>query len=132
MEPGTEVISALPDIVTLREAFAEVSEYWTPRIVAQMNGQYVKIAKLHGEFVWHDHAAEDELFWIVQGELEIRYRDRENVHLREGQMHVVPRGVEHFPVAKEECWIVLIEPVSTAHTGDIVTTRTKSVLDQLA
>jgi len=131
VEPRAEVIATLPDIVDLRASFAEVTEYWSPRIVAQMNDQYVKIAKLLGEFVWHDHAGEDELFWIVQGELEIRYRDRESVHLREGQMHVVPRGVEHFPVAKEECWIVLIEPMSTAHTGNVVDSRTKSVAEQL-
>ena len=108
-----------------------MQEYWSPRIVAQMNGQYVKIAKLLGEFVWHNHAQEDELFWIVKGELEIRYRDREAVTLCEGQMHVVPRGVDHFPVAESECWIVLIEPMATAHTGEVVTERTKSVTEQL-
>ena len=125
-------MSALPSVANVEAALAGVTEHWSPRIVAETNDQYVKVAKLLGEFVWHDHAGEDELFWVIRGELLIRYRDRDDVVLRAGDMHVVPRGVEHFPVAREECHIVLIEPKSTAHTGDIVTERTRSVADQLS
>ena len=125
-------MSALPDIADLNAAFEALEDHWSPRVVAEMNGQYVKVAKLLGEFVWHDHAGEDELFWVVSGTLRIRYRDREDVVLRAGQMHVVPRGVEHFPVAEEECRIVLIEPKSTAHTGEVETERSKTVAEQLA
>ena len=125
-------MSALPSVTNVEAALADVTELWSPRVIAETNDQFVKVAKLHGEFVWHDHAGEDELFWVIKGELEIRYRDREAVTLKAGDIHVVPKGVEHFPVAREECHIVLIEPKSTAHTGDVITERTRSVADQLS
>ena len=105
-------------------------DYWSPRIVGGVNDQYVKVAKLKGELVWHKHDAEDELFYIVKGRLVIQYEDGA-VTLNEGDFHIVPKGVLHNPVADEECWIALIETVTTAHTGDAITERTKSVAEQL-
>ena len=107
-----------------------VTDYWSPRVVGRVNDQYVKVAKLKGELVWHKHDAEDELFYIVNGQLVIQYEDG-SVILNQGDFHVVPKGVLHNPVAEEECWIALIETVTTAHTGDVVTESTKSVEDQL-
>lgn len=116
--------------VDLESEFAAVTEYWFPRVIGRVNDQYVKIVKLKGEFVWHAHDAEDELFLVVRGRLRIRLDDRD-VEIGPGQFTVVPRGVRHNPVADEECWIVLIEPVTTEHTGDVVTPRTRSISDQL-
>lgn len=112
-------------------AFEDVTEYWSPKVVARVNDQYVKVAKLHGQFVWHDHANEDELFFVVRGRLKIEYEGGRFVDLPAGSMHVVPRGTLHNPVAEEECWIVLIEPVQTKHTGGVDSPLTKSIEDQL-
>jgi mannose-6-phosphate isomerase-like protein (cupin superfamily) len=114
----------------LLEELAYVTEYWSPRIVASVNDQYVKVAKLKGSLVWHKHDDEDELFQIVKGELTIEY-ENESVHLKEGDLHVVPAGAMHNPVAEKECWIVLIETVTTKHTGDVIVEKTKSLDDQL-
>lgn len=114
-----------------QKEFEQVTDYWSPRVVAQVNDQYVKVAKLKGELVWHKHDDEDELFYVVQGSLKIEY-EGEIVSLNAGDFHVVPKGRMHNPVADEECWIVLIEPVATKHTGDVTTDRTKSIEDQLA
>lgn len=104
--------------VNLIDKFSMFDDHWNPRIVTQCNGQDVKIAKLKGEFVWHDHANEDELFFVVKGSLIIEFRDK-MVELKEGEMLVVPRGVAHRPIAKEECWIMLFEPANIKHTGDV-------------
>ena len=117
-------------IVNFAGELERVIDYWSPRIVGRVNDQYVKVAKLKGELVWHKHDAEDELFYIVKGRLVIQYKDGA-VTLNQGDFHIVPKGVMHNPVAEEECWIALIEPVTTAHTGDVVTERTKSVEEQL-
>jgi mannose-6-phosphate isomerase-like protein (cupin superfamily) len=117
--------------IDLLAAFDLVTEYWSPKVVAQVNGQYVKVAKLLGHMDWHQHAAEDELFWIVRGRLRLEFRDHV-AELGEGQCCVVSRGIEHHPVADEECWIVLIEPVTTRHTGERVTAQTRSIEEQLA
>jgi len=119
-----------PDIATLESEFETITEYWSPKIIAQVNDQYVKLAKLKGEFVWHDHAGEDELFFIVRGQLEMHYQNRV-LTLSEGMVHVVPRGVAHNPVAAEECWVMLVEPVQTKHTGDVVADKTRSLEEQL-
>jgi mannose-6-phosphate isomerase-like protein (cupin superfamily) len=113
-------------------AFGQLTELWSPRVVAIANGQYVKVAKVKGEFVWHAHADEDEFFLVRRGELKIRYRDRPDVVLREGDFHVVPRGVEHNPLAADECWIVLVEPAQTKHTGETISDMTKSIEEQSA
>jgi mannose-6-phosphate isomerase-like protein (cupin superfamily) len=109
--------------VDLREKLALIDERWSPRIVGELNGQHVKLAKLEGEFVWHRHAEEDELFLVLEGRLAIHLRDRV-VELEPGQLFVVPRGVEHKPVADGEVHVLLFEPVSTRNTGDVVEERT--------
>ncbi|MGO6842084.1 cupin domain-containing protein [Rhizobium ruizarguesonis] len=112
---------------TIETEYAEVTEHWSPRVIADLNGQSVKLAKVKGQLAWHSHRDEDELFLIWKGSLTIEYRDRPHVHLKAGDFHVVPRGVEHNPVAEEECWIMLFEPSLTKHTGDVVTEKTKTL-----
>ena len=113
--------------INLNEKFSRFQEHWTPYIVAEMNGQQVKVAKVSGEFVWHDHAEEDELFLIQKGTLFIDFRDGTTTELNAGELCVVPRGVEHRPWTRpgEEAWIVLLEPASTKHTGEVVDALTK-------
>jgi mannose-6-phosphate isomerase-like protein (cupin superfamily) len=116
----------------IQAEFGGFTEHWSPRVIAAANGQYVKLAKVQGEFVWHSHADEDEVFIVFRGRLTLRFRDREDVTLGEGDVFVVPKGVEHCPVAGEECWVMLLEPAETKHTGDVETPLTKSVEQQLA
>jgi mannose-6-phosphate isomerase-like protein (cupin superfamily) len=103
-------------VVNIREKLARIDRYWSPRILAELNGQHVKIAKLKGEFVWHRHEAEDELFFVIDGRLRLEFRDRVE-ELGPGECLVVPRGVEHRPVAPEEVSLLLFEPISTVNTG---------------
>ena len=117
-------------VVNFASELERVTDYWSPRIVGRVNDQFVKVAKLKGEFVWHKHDAEDELFYIVKGRLVIQYEDGA-VTLNQGDFHIVRKGVLHNPVAAEECWIALIETVTTAHTGDALTERTRSIEEQL-
>ena len=100
-------------------------------MVGRLNGQYLKVARVRGEFVWHAHAGEDELFLVLGGRLRLDFEDRPAVTLGPGECHVVPRGVRHRPVAEEETWIALVEPAGTLHTGDVVTERTRSIAEQL-
>lgn len=109
--------------VNLSEKFEKFSDYWSPKIAAEFNNNYLLLAKLKGEFVWHTHENEDELFLVVKGKLTIKLRDHD-VHLNEGEFFIVPRGVEHFPVAEEEVQVLLIEPKSTKHTGEVITEKT--------
>jgi mannose-6-phosphate isomerase-like protein (cupin superfamily) len=109
---------------------AALSEHWSPRVVAELDDSFVKVAKVHGSLAWHSHANEDELFYILKGSLTIEMED-DTVVLREGEAFVVPRGVRHNPIAEHECHIMLIEKKSTLHTGDEVTDRTRSLADQL-
>jgi mannose-6-phosphate isomerase-like protein (cupin superfamily) len=111
------------DKFNLREKLALVAEHWSPHIVAALNGQQVKLVKLKGEFVWHHHDAEDELFLVLKGRLAMQFRDRV-VTLDEGEGIVVPRGVEHRPVAEEEVHLLLFEPAGTLNTGNVRGTRT--------
>ncbi len=111
------------DKVSLTEKFALFSDHWNPRIVGELNGQLVKLAKLRGEFVWHQHEGEDELFLVVKGALTIRLRDRD-IKLGEGEFFIVPRGVEHQPIANEEVHVLLFEPESTVNTGNVESDRT--------
>ncbi len=117
-------------IANLSSRAREITDHWSPEVVAQVNDQYIKVAKVKGEFCWHSHDEEDEAFLVLKGRLVIEYRDREVV-LGEGDLHVVPRGVEHNPRADEECWVALIETVTTRHTGDVIDPRTKSIDAQL-
>jgi mannose-6-phosphate isomerase-like protein (cupin superfamily) len=116
--------------VNLIEKFGLFDEHWSPKIVGELNGQYVKLAKLKGEFVWHHHEAEEELFLVVQGRLVIRLREQDVV-LEAGEFFIVPRGVEHKPIAEEEAYVVLFEPKSTQHTGSVKTERTVEVLERI-
>jgi mannose-6-phosphate isomerase-like protein (cupin superfamily) len=109
--------------VTLREAFDRIADLWSPRIAAELNGQHVKLAKLEGPFVWHHHEEADELFLVVQGRLVIELRDG-SVTLEEGEFVVVPRGVEHRPVAEHEVHVLLFEPAGTLNTGNVQSDRT--------
>jgi mannose-6-phosphate isomerase-like protein (cupin superfamily) len=109
----------------------QVTAHWTPRVVGRVNDQYVKVAKLLGELVWHAHENEDEMFLVVSGQLVIQMEGAEDVELGPGQFFVVPRGVRHNPVAKEEVHIVLIETVTTAHTGDVTVAGTVPLDRQL-
>ena len=118
--------------VDIESRFDAVTEYWSPRVVGRVNDQYVKVAKLLGEFVWHAHPDEDELFLVVSGVLRIQLEGAEDVVLGPGQFFVVPRGVRHNPIAHEEVEIVLIETVTTAHTGDVATDRSVPVEAQVA
>jgi len=118
------------EAVSLAQKFSLFSDYWSPKIVAELNGQQVKIAKLKGEFIWHHHEHEDELFLVMKGCLRIRLRDRE-VTVNEGEFFVVPKGVEHQPIAEEEVQVVLLEPASTLNTGNVRNERTVERLDRV-
>lgn len=106
------------DKLNLAAAFAQISEHWRPKVVAELNGQEVKLARLQGEFVWHHHEAVDELFLVIRGRLLIEFRDR-TVALGAGEMLVVPRGVEHRPVAEQEVELLLFEPAGVRNTGNV-------------
>ena len=118
-------------VVNMEAAFDGLTDQWSPRVVARVNDQYVKVAKVKGQLAWHKHDAEDELFQVVRGRLRIEFEGGHDVVLNAGEFCVVPKGVLHNPVAEEECWIVLIETVTTQHTGDVVTPLTKSIDQQL-
>ena len=109
--------------VNLADKLAQFADCWCPRIVGELNGQHVKLVKLKGPFVWHHHESEDELFLVVKGRLRMELRDGE-IALDEGEFLIVPKGVEHRPVADEECHVLLFEPASTLNTGNVVNERT--------
>ena len=117
--------------VNLEAAFAQLTDHWSPRVVGRVNDQYVKVAKVLGELAWHQHDDEDELFQVVRGTLRIEVKDQPDVLLQAGEFCVIPRGTLHNPVAEQECWIMLVETVTTRHTGDVQTARTRSVEEQL-
>ncbi|APG59923.1 cupin domain-containing protein [Christiangramia salexigens] len=116
--------------VNIEEKLTKFSDHWHPRIVGELNGQQVKLAKLKGEFIWHEHADEDELFLVVKGQLKIELRDK-TIILNEGEFFIVPKGVEHKPVAEEEVHVMLFEPASTAHSGKERHELTKDKLDHI-
>lgn len=109
--------------INLAQKFAQITEYWSPRIAGELNGNVVKLAKIKGEFVWHHHADEDELFLVVKGRMVMQLRDGDRV-VNEGELIIIPRGVEHCPKADEECHILLFEPLGTLNTGNIEDART--------
>jgi mannose-6-phosphate isomerase-like protein (cupin superfamily) len=117
-------------VVSLGTAAEKLSDYWSPHVVGSVDDSYVKVAKVKGSLTWHSHELEDELFLVLKGRLRIELEDRA-VELKEGDMFVVPKGVRHNPVAEEECHILLFERKSTAHTGDVVIERTRSIAEQL-
>jgi mannose-6-phosphate isomerase-like protein (cupin superfamily) len=116
--------------VDLNEKFSLLDEYWKPKIAGELNGQYVKLAKLKGEFVWHQHENEDELFMVVKGRLKIKLRDKD-IDLNEGQFFIIPRGVEHLPVAEEECHVLLFEPKTVLNTGNVTNEKTVEELETI-
>ena len=116
--------------VNIEEKLSTFSDHWNPRIIGELNGQYVKAVKLKGEFVWHHHDNEDELFLVIKGTLRMEFRDRiEDVN--EGEFIIVPRGVEHKPVANEEVHILLFEPASTLNTGNVENEKTRKKLERI-
>ncbi|WP_194849941.1 cupin domain-containing protein [Nonlabens antarcticus] len=116
--------------INLKQKLNLFSETWTPKIISELNGQQVKLAKLHGEFVWHNHEHEDELFYIIKGMLKIEFRDKV-VELKEGEMIVIPAGVDHKPIALEEVHVMLIEPAAIKHTGNVQHELTKDKLERI-
>lgn len=127
--------------VNLIEKFSLFNEYWTPKIVGELNGQQVKLAKLKGEFVWHTHENEDEMFFVVKGKLIIQIKNKpriidENqeintIIINENEFFIVPRGLEHKPIANDEVWIMLFEPATTFHTGDVISEITKYEIEKI-
>ena len=113
-----------------RKVAAALTELWSPRVVAEVDDAYVKVAKIHGTLAWHRHDDEDELFLVLEGRLRIELDDGE-VTLEEGELFTVPKGVRHNPVAEDECLVLLVEKKSTLHTGDVVSDKTRSIEEQL-
>jgi mannose-6-phosphate isomerase-like protein (cupin superfamily) len=120
----------MPGKVNLAQKLSLFQDYWSPKIVGEVNDFHVKLAKLKGEFIWHHHDVEDELFLVVKGRLQMRFRD-EDVWVDEGEFVIVPRGVEHLPVADEETQVLLFEPKSTLNTGNVKNERTVEDLDRI-
>ncbi len=118
------------DKINLKDKLTLFSDYWNPRIVGELNGQHVKLAKFQGEFVWHHHELEDELFLVIKGRLLMKFRDRD-VWIEEGEMIIVPAKIEHMPVAPEEVHVLLFEPKSTLNTGNVDHQKTKRNLEHL-
>lgn len=116
--------------INIAHKLSTFTEHWSPKIIAELNGQHVKLAKLKGEFVWHSHAEEDEMFLVIEGQLLMHYRDK-TVTLNQGECCVVPAGVEHKPEAIEEVSIMLFEPATTVNTGAETSERTKTDLERI-
>lgn len=121
---------ALIHKINLAEKLTLFSDHWNPRIAGELNGQQIKLAKIQGEFVWHSHADEDEFFMVLQGWFNMELRDQ-TIHLAQGDCIIIPKGVEHRPVAPEECHILLFEPAATQNTGNTVSELTRTRLDQI-
>ncbi len=118
------------DKVNLQQKFSQFSEHWSPKIVGEVNDSYVKLVKFSGEFVWHHHENEDEMFLVTKGVMRMRFRERD-ILVREGEFIIVPRGVEHMPVAEDEAHIMLFEPKSTLNTGNVRNERTLPELQRI-
>ena len=118
------------DSVSPKHVASTLTELWSPRVIAEVDDAYIKVAKVHGSLAWHSHENEDELFLVLKGRLRIEMESGV-VELNEGEMLVVPKGVRHNPIADDECYLMLIERKSTTHTGDVTTEKTRSLADQL-
>ena len=116
--------------INLAEKFKLFNDHWSPKVVGELNGQHIKLAKVEGEFVWHDHKDEDELFLIIKGKLKIEFRDK-TVELNEGEMLIIPKGVEHKPIAEEEVLLMLMEPINIKHTGAVKHELTVEKLEKI-
>jgi mannose-6-phosphate isomerase-like protein (cupin superfamily) len=106
-------------VINIKEKFSLFSEHWTPKKIGELNGQQILLAKIKGEFIWHAHEHEDELFMIIKGSLILEFRDK-SVELNEGEIYIIPKGVEHKPIAKEEVHVLLFEPLDIKHTGNVM------------
>ncbi len=120
----------MPEKVNIGEKLSLFSEYWSPKIAGELNGQQVKLVKFKGEFVWHKHDHEDEMFFVLKGRFKMEFRDK-TVDLQENEFLIVPRGVEHRPVAEEEVSVMLFEPAGTLNTGDVRHELTKEALQKI-
>ena len=118
------------EVINIKNTFSKFSDYFNPRIIGELNGQHVKVTKLKGEFTWHSHENEDELFLVIKGELKIEFRDK-TVEIKEGEFIIVPKGIEHKPIADEEVHVLLFEPATTLNTGNVENNFTKTVLEKL-
>ena len=118
------------NVIDLAEKFSLFAEYWQPKVVGELNNQYVKLAKLKGKFVWHHHENEDELFMVNKGQLTIKLKDQD-INLSEGQFFIIPHGVEHLPVAEEECHVLLFEPKTVLNTGNVNNDKTVENLEKI-
>ena len=118
------------DKINLLKKFELFNDHWSPKIVGELNGQQVKLSKFKGEFIWHKHENEDELFLVVKGNFRMELRDK-TIELNEGEILIVPKGVEHKPVADEEVWVMLFEPASTLNTGNVIDEKTKRILETI-
>ncbi len=118
------------EVINLKEKFGKFQEYWSPKIIGELNDCHIKASKFQGAFVWHQHENEDEMFLVVKGSFRMRFRERD-VTVREGEFLIVPRGVEHMPVADEEVHVLLIEPKSTLNTGNVTNERTVAQLERI-
>lgn len=116
--------------INIKEKFKAFTDHWNPRVIGELNGQHVKLAKFFGEFVWHHHETEDELFMVIKGRLLMKFRDKE-VWIAEGEILIIPAKVEHMPVAPEEVHVLLFEPASTLNTGNVVEERTRKNLKKI-
>jgi len=116
--------------VNLAEKFALIDEHWSPKVVGELNGQQVKLAKFQGQFIWHHHDVEDELFLVVKGEMQIELRDQ-TINLQEGEFYIVPAGVEHRPAAEREAEVLMFEPEKTVNTGQLINERTVTVPEHI-
>jgi len=121
----------VPAALVPAQLAAALTELWSPRVIAEIDDNYVKVAKVHGQLDWHTHAHEDELFLVLKGSLRIEMAAG-TVEIGEGQLYIVPKGVAHHPIAREECHLLLIERKTTLHTGDTVTAQTRSIAHQLS
>jgi mannose-6-phosphate isomerase-like protein (cupin superfamily) len=121
--------------INLQQKLSLINDHWNPRIAGELNGQYIKLVKFKGPFTWHHHETEDELFLVVRGRFRMDYRDESrsdhSIWIEPGEMIIVPRGVEHCPVAEEECEVLLFEPASTLNTGNTENEFTRKTLDQI-
>jgi len=118
------------DVINLDQKFSLFNEHWTPKLLTEVNGQVVKIAKVKGEFIWHNHKGEDELFFIIKGQLKIEFESETKI-INEGEILVVPKGVEHKPIAEEEVWLLLFEPMNTKHTGEVQHELTQETIEKI-
>ena len=118
------------DKINIAEKFSRIAEYWKPHIAGELNGQQIKLVKFKGEFVFHHHEAEDEMFLVVKGRFRMEFRDRQE-WVEQGEFIVIPHGVEHRPVADDECWIMLFEPASTLNTGNVQNELTQRQLQRV-